>query len=300
MEPRIKRIEERIKTDMRFRLLAIVILFSLSVIAQGQSALQEMVKTEQAFSKMAEEKSTREAFMTFIADDGLLFRPGAVNGKKWMLEHPLPPPSDKRPLLAWQPAYAGIAASGDMGFTTGPWEAKEDIRDEKPAGYGHFVTVWKKQADGSWKFVVDLGISHPQSGGPQTLWTPSESSKKATFKPVDLTSARKTLFDRDQAYDAAGSSQGPAQAFAAFASPDVRLYRADSLPFIGRDASLAALAKTANEVRWHPLAADVSQAGDLGYTHGTFEAGNERGSYVRIWKKENGQWRIVMDVTNAH
>ena len=59
------------------------------------------------------------------------------------------------------------AASGDMGFTTGPWEAKGDINDEKPSGYGHFVTVWKKQADGSWKFVVDLGISHPQSGGPQ-------------------------------------------------------------------------------------------------------------------------------------
>ncbi len=46
---------------------------------QAQSALQEMVKTEQAFSKMAEEKNARDAFLAFIADDGLLFRPGAVN-----------------------------------------------------------------------------------------------------------------------------------------------------------------------------------------------------------------------------
>src|SRR6185436_12630587 len=114
---------------MRFRLMAFLVVIAFSTVVQAQSALQEMVKTEQAFSKMAEEKNTRDAFMAFIADDGLLFRPGAVNGKKWMIEHPVPPAqnSDKKPLLSWQPAFAGMAASGDMGFTTGPWEAKADI-----------------------------------------------------------------------------------------------------------------------------------------------------------------------------
>jgi ketosteroid isomerase-like protein len=281
---------------MGVRIVVALLVLSVAAVVQGQSALQEMVKTEQAFSKMAEEKNARDAFMTFIADDGLLFRPGAVNGKKWMLEHPVPP-SDKKPLLAWQPSFAGMAASGDMGFTTGPWEAKADIKDEKPAGYGHFVTVWKKQADGSWKFVVDLGISHPQSGGPQAHWMP-EGTEKKTFKPVDATSARKTLLDRDQAYQVAE--------FAAYASPDVRLYRANNLPFIGRDAAAAELAKTKGTIMWHPISADVSQAGDLGYTHGTYEVSDdtkkvtERGSYVRIWKQENGVWRIVMDVTNVH
>jgi ketosteroid isomerase-like protein len=277
---------------------AILLILVLVVVAQGQSALQDMVKTEQAFSKMAQDKSIREAFLAYIADDGLLFRPGAVNGKSWMLEHPVPP-SDKRPVLVWQPAFAGMAASGDMGFTTGPWEAKADVNDEKPAGFGHFMTVWKKQADGSWRFVVDLGISHAQYGGPLIVWEPRAPSKNEKFKPVDVTSARKSLLDRDQAYGVA-ATPGVSKAFAAFASPDVRLYRANNLPFIGRDASVDALAKTTGEVKWQPIAADVSQAGDLGYTHGTYEAANERGSYVRIWKKENGQWRIIMDVTNQH
>src|SRR5215216_6350539 len=103
-------------TDMKL-ILILVICLAAQMIAQGQSPLQEMVKTEQAFSKMAQEKNTRDAFMAFIADDGLLFRPGAVNGKKWMLEHPGPPPQNpaRKPLLAWQPAFAGMAASGDMG-----------------------------------------------------------------------------------------------------------------------------------------------------------------------------------------
>lgn len=278
---------------------AILLILVVTVVAQGQSALQEMVKTEQAFSKMAEERNTREAFMAFIADDGLLFRPGAVNGKKWMIEHPVPP-SDKKPLLAWQPAFAGMAASGDMGFTTGPWEFKGDIKDEKPSGYGHFMTVWKKQADGSWKFVVDLGISHPQSGGPQTLWQPADAKRKQTFTPVEIASARDSLLDVDRKYAAAVLNDGLAKAFVAHASPEVRLYRVNNLPYIGRDASSLALAKTTSAIKWQPIAADVSRAGDLGYTHGTYEAGDERGSYVRIWKKENGAWRIIIDVANPH
>jgi len=268
------------------------------VSAQAQSALNDMVKTEQAFSQMAQDKSIRDAFMAYIADDGLLFRPGAVNGKKWMIEHPVPP-SDKNPVLVWQPAYAGMAVSGDMGFTTGPWEAKADINDEKPQGYGHFVTVWKKQADGTWKFVVDLGISHPQSGGPQTLWTPAETPKKE-FKPVDVPIARETLLERDRNYAAAVLSRGFAKSYAAYAARAVRLYRANNLPFIGREAAIEQLSKTTGEVKWIPIDGDVSSAGDLGYTHGTYEAGDERGSYVRIWKKQNGLWRIVMDVTNKH
>jgi ketosteroid isomerase-like protein len=281
---------------MGVRIVVGLLVLGIASVVQGQSALQEMVQTEQAFSKMAEEKNARDAFMTFIADDGLLFRPGAVNGKKWMLEHPVPP-SDKKPLLAWQPAFAGMAASGDMGFTTGPWEAKADINDEKPVGYGHFVTVWKKQADGSWKFVVDLGISHPQPGGPQAHWMP-ESTAKETFKPIDITAARKSLLDRDQKYAVAE--------FSAYASPDVRLYRANNLPFIGRDAAAAELAKTKGTIVWHPIGADVSKAGDLGYTHGTYELSDntkkvtEHGSYVRIWTKRGATWQIVMDVTNVH
>ena len=284
---------------MSLKFAVILMVLGVGGVVQGQSALQEMVKTEQAFSKMAQDTNPREAFMAFIAEDGLLFRPGAVNGKKWMLEHPVPP-SDKKPVLVWQPAFAGMAASEDMGFTTGPWEAKADVNDAKPGAYGHFMTVWKKQVDGSWKFVVDLGIAHPQqSGGPLTLWQPSDTSK-STFKPVDVATSRQSLLDRDQKYSAATLKDGLAKAFLAYASPEVRLYRGNNLPYIGRDASAEALAKTTAQVKWQPIAADTSSAGDLGYTHGTYEADGKTGSYVRIWKKQNGTWQIIMDVTNPH
>ena len=61
----------------KFAILTAV-LCSLTVSAQNpqpSSPFKEMIETEQAFSKTAEVKDTREAFMTFIADNGLLFRP---------------------------------------------------------------------------------------------------------------------------------------------------------------------------------------------------------------------------------
>src|SRR5690349_17596642 len=182
------------------KLLSIFVLLVVSQIAIAQksnpSALKEMVETEQAFSKTAEVKNTRDAFMEFIADDGLLFRPTAVNGKKWMNEHPVPP-SDKHPLLAWQPIFAQMALAGDLRFTTGPWEFKADINDAKPAGYGHFVTLWKNQPHGAWRFVLDLGISHPQSGGPLNIWTPEDLTRKRKFKAVDVEKTKPLLVQRD-------------------------------------------------------------------------------------------------------
>ena len=290
------------------RLIILVLILNVVVgVAQGQTPLQDMVKAEQAFSKMAEEKNTRDAFMAYIADDGLLFRPGAVNGKKWMIEHPVPP-SDKKPLLAWQPNFAGMSAAGDMGFTTGPWESKPDRSDPKPSAFGHFVTVWKKQPDGSWKWTVDIGISHPKSGGPQKLWHPKEKKNTPVDDAMGLTVAIKPpLLEKDQKFAEAARTQGLLPAFLSYAAPDIRLYRNGSLPLIGIEAAANVFTSTKGKLTWTPIAADVSASGDLGYTHGTYEITDdsskviERGSYVRIWRSESGRApRVVLDITNVH
>ena len=259
---------------------------------------------------MAEEKTAREAFMTFIADDGLLFRPGAVNGKKWMIEHPLPP-SDKKPLLAWQPAFAGMAQAGDLGFTTGPWESKPDINDKTPSGYGHFVTMWKKQADGSWKFVLDLGISHPQSGGPQKLWYPkAEKVKTPTGHAIDVAAMPgevQSLIDKDKRFAEVAAKEGLLHAFLSYAASDIRLYRNGNLPYIGMQAATNVFTSPKGRFTWQPIGGDISRSRDLGYTHGTYQITDdankvvESGSYLRIWKSEPGRTlRVVLEVTNAH
>ncbi len=99
---------------------------------------------------------------------------------------------------------------------------------------------------------------------------------------------------------------GLAKAFDSFASPEVRVYRAGNLPYLGRTAAAPALAKINGKFKSQPIGGDVSRAGDLGYTHGTYEISDaaekviERGSYVRIWRKQGDAWRVVLDVTNVH
>jgi ketosteroid isomerase-like protein len=294
--------------------LCILMAGYIATAQQGEptSALETVVQTERSFARMSAERGIRESFLAYIAEDGLLFRPGAINGKKWMLEHPIPP-SQKRPLLSWRPAFADVAAAGDLGYTFGPWEFKDDIADEKPVGYGHFVTVWKKQADGTWKFAVDLGIRHAAPKDPKVDWQLPANDKIKSWKAAgktDLNLARTGLLSRDREFLKASSADGPVNAYASHSAPELRLFREDNYPFEGLTASTQALAAKISDghlLSWQPLSADVSQSEDLGYTHGTYSATSkqqpekiiERGSYVRIWKRQNGVWKIVLDVTNA-
>jgi len=294
-------------------LLGAVLVLSMQVTPQkadAPSALQSIVDTERAFARTSAEQGTRSAFLAFIAEDGTLYRPTAVNGKKWLLEHPTPP-SQKRPLLAWQPAFADVALAGDMGFTFGPWEFKEDLKDAKPVAFGHFATVWKRQADGSWKFVIDHGISHPQPQATITPWQLPSNYKQKSWKPVklDLEAARTILMNRDREFSSASSAQGIAQAFSVYSMDDVRLFRNDNYPFAGRAAAVKALSAKAppnHVLTWQPLDGDVSGSDDLGYTRGTYTLTSsedpnkiaERGNYVRFWKKQNGVWKILLEIAD--
>lgn len=278
--------------------------------AKEASALQSMVDTERAFARMSEEQGTRPAFISFIADDGILFRPTAVKGKQWMTEHPLPP-SDKRPLLSWQPTFADVARAGDMGYTTGPWEYKADIHDAKPVAFGNFLTVWKKQPDGSWKFAIDLGISNPQPTAAATPWQlPNNYQQAAAGRRIDVESEPNALLAREREFSNASATRGAQQAFDAYAADDVRVFRNDKLPLVGKTAAATALPESPIGWTWEPAFADVSQSGDLGYTYGTYEITKkdsrpktpkmpqkvEVGNYYRIWKKQGDTWKVVADL----
>jgi ketosteroid isomerase-like protein len=275
---------------------------------ESGSGLQSLVDAERAFARTSEEQGTRPAFLAFIAEDGILFRPTATNGKKWMQEHPLPA-SEKRPLLAWQPAFADIAQAGDMGYTFGPWQFKEDNKDEKPVAYGHFATVWKRQADGSWKFVIDHGISHSQPQDSEKPFSLPQNKTQKAWKPSksNIESTRRDLLDRDRRFSSASLAQGPIQAFKDYSSPNVKLFRDGKYPITGAESITQALApkSSANvSLSWEPAGGDVSQSEDLGYTYGTYSiAANsglqkpgERGNYMRVWKKDKGVWKVVLDV----
>jgi len=273
--------------------------------AKEPVALESMVATELAFAKMAKEQGIRPSFMAFIAEDGILFRPRAVKGKKWMIDNPAPA-SDKHPLLSWYPAIADIALAGDMGYTTGPWEFRQDIHDAKAVAFGNFLTVWKKQADGTWKFAVDLGISHPQpaESAARLFELPKNYKQPAKGRVVNTEAERAILLGRERKFSAASAARGARAAFLANAATDVRVFREGDLPLAGKEKGAAVVPPGANIWTWQPEAWDVSRSGDLGYSYGTYQLksdgtkSSETGNYFRIWKKQAGVWKVVVDLAN--
>jgi ketosteroid isomerase-like protein len=70
---------------------------------------------------------------------------------------------DKNNRLTWSAAGADIAASGDLGYTWGHYEFLTKEKDgSQKVERGKYMTIWKKQADGNWKVVVDMGNAGPK------------------------------------------------------------------------------------------------------------------------------------------
>ena len=119
----------------------------------------ELIQVDIDFSNLSKEKGMNFAFLEYVADDGVLLRPftypivGKENISKEMLSS-----DDKNLQLTWSPLYGDVAASEEMGYTYGTYEMKikkddgaEEIRK------GTYVSIWKKNKAGKWKFVLDTG-----------------------------------------------------------------------------------------------------------------------------------------------
>ncbi|HEY0545575.1 MAG TPA: DUF4440 domain-containing protein [Pyrinomonadaceae bacterium] len=287
-------------------LLLMLFAFAVSGAAQKSSSLapdlQAVVETERAFAHTATEKGIRDSFLAFIADDGILFRPTAVNGKQF-LEKQKPRPG----YLTWQPAYADISGAGDMGFTTGPWQFREKGAEDKPVAFGTFMTVWRKQADGSWRFAIDFGISHDQPSDAAAWQLPANFNRTKTSAKSEAgtTADLAWLLQEDGEFALASQAKGFAKAFINYAADDVRVLREGMLPIAGfREASAALALKTGTRpLTWTPIKGQVAASGDMGFTYGGYELkgktaseATETGNYVRVWKKIGGKWRVIMDV----
>ena len=105
-------------------------------------------------------KHGHDAFLTYFADDGVeVVDGGGFNTKDEMRKQP---PWPDGTTLTWTPVKAEMAASGDLGYTYGSYVYTAKNKEGKlVANYGKYTSIWKKQKDGQWKVVVDMGNSSP-------------------------------------------------------------------------------------------------------------------------------------------
>ena len=105
-------------------------------------------------------KQGHAAFITHFADDGVEIVDGGGFDTKDAIRKQ--PPWPEGTTLTWTPIKAEMSASGDLGYTYGTYIYTVKNKNGKlVANYGKYTSIWKKQKDGQWKVVVDMGNSSP-------------------------------------------------------------------------------------------------------------------------------------------
>ena len=117
---------------------------------------EQIIQLEKDFAELSQKASIATAFLHYAAEDAVLLRGNELikgkNGIKSYLEG-LPKRNEK---LDWAPSFVDVSSSGDLAYTYGNYSyTRIDSTGEKIESNGIFHTVWKKQTDGTWKFVWD-------------------------------------------------------------------------------------------------------------------------------------------------
>lgn len=110
------------------------------------------------FSDYSKAHGFKDAFLKYAADDGVILMDNSypVEGIEKIRE--LFKTDDGGYTLVWTPAFTEISKSGELGYTYGTYEeSSADETGKTKKSKGTYVTIWKKDNYGNWKFVLDTG-----------------------------------------------------------------------------------------------------------------------------------------------
>ena len=125
-------------------------------------AAKAIVKADLDFGALARKEGTAKAFRDAMdGDEGMIYGGGAkpATGRDaiYAFMGGDAPAENK---LEWAPLEAFAAKAGDMGVTRGRWTATS-LADTNKTVTGSYVTVWRKNAKGEWKGLIDIGNPDP-------------------------------------------------------------------------------------------------------------------------------------------
>lgn len=267
-------------------------LLGLLPMASGSAPADDALAADATFAARAAEIGHHGAFIEYLAADAVLFRPEAVQGQDWLATHE---PAGGR--LEWAPAAAAAACGGAFAITSGPWRYTSVDGGEPVAG--HYLSVWRLDAQSQWRVVLDHGVDH---GGD----TPAGQLQAA--------------FTRPWPHAGTGECTGPGDT-ADLARAEERLNaqvsRGGLRVAVGRAALQGALAFR-DDVAPAPLStlpADTDAAfgpgatartigtifetgADMAVTHGIVQSadGLHRSLYVRVWSRDRRHWQVAVDL----
>lgn len=116
-------------------------------------ALNAMQQTDVDFAQMAEDKGFRKAFMEYMEENAVLLRDNHMPIIGADAVQYISSINDSSFTISWEPQGGDVAEAGDMGYTFGLYQLKTETEEQR----GTYITIWRKQKDGKWKYVLDAG-----------------------------------------------------------------------------------------------------------------------------------------------
>jgi ketosteroid isomerase-like protein len=265
--------------------------------AQTSSPLESLVSAERAFAKTATEKGIRDSFLEYFAEDSIAFNPAPISATARLRNRPGRPFSEYE--LRWEPRTGDIAASGELGWLTGPSTFIDHTSSTPTPQHGNYLSVWRRLPGGPWRVFIDVGSEPPQPVAFAPGFTRFPMASRYAGQEQKAAAAA-ALLDADRRLNSQIVAIGPGAAYAEVTSDNSRLHRSGFMPPIGTAAIRAWLDAHASGMSATAGAADAATSGDLGFSYGTYEmktAAPQRGAYVRVWAREaSGTWWLVADV----
>jgi ketosteroid isomerase-like protein len=259
---------------------------ALSACASGPSAdlptAAPVIAAERAFAADAAQRGWVAAFRTFATAEAITLSPDPVNAQENLAQIEGPGGTN----LDWRPAYAGIARSGDFGFTTGPFQIRG-----RDGIVGHYFTVWRRQPDGEWKWLFDAGTDVRDPGPAVAV------DAQIPTLPVALEAADSAEHAISEVAAIEARYSQPAELVSQLAH-DARVNRPFAAAAIGRAAAVA-LMTTDGEANYRSLRREAASSGDMVFSLGEIRDQHEGAErlryYARIWQRRPEGWRIVFD-----
>src|SRR4030095_5145674 len=206
----------------------------------------------------------------------------------------------RRVLCTLARMFGDISDAGDLGYTTGPVLYTDLTDSSKPPWHAMYFSVWRKQADGTWKVVIDMGIDTPQAVAPiDTKFTAANPVGQRRPNPMQGTPGD-DYRALDSAFWGSIAKTSPAKAYGSYLDTQFRVHRKGKMPII----DFPGLAQVITLTKFEFIDGKIASSGDLAFTYGKYSTVNdpnsiETGYYTHVWRRDaKSKWRLVVDVQN--
>jgi ketosteroid isomerase-like protein len=269
---------------MKRAIIIIIAIFFFVQQADAQKGIDNLIQAEKDFAAYSVAHSTKEAFLKVMDSSSMMFDNGKpVKGIEFWNKR-----EKNSAVLNWWPQYAEISASGDFGYTTGPWTFQPSKNDSVVAR-GQYITVWHLDKNGEWKFLADLGVNNTPvnlSNEIKKIVAPKERSKPT--KRSSLVSAEEKFIELSK-HDKYG-------AYRKYLSNESILNRNGFLPASKQQEQRVVIDSTSSLIQYIKEGWGISRVLDMGYTYGTTIINGKTENYLRIWRNEETGWKLAVEV----